>query len=295
MSRSNSFKAIAAAIAAQVGARCDPAPERSVSGGSINECYLWRCAAGPLFVKLASASSYTMLDAEADGLRELANARAVRVPEVRAAGCSGEHAFLALEWIDTRAASRISEQKLGERLAAQHRVTASRFGWRRDNAIGRTPQLNGWMSDWVGFFRERRLRYQLDLAVRNGHGSLLEGPGEKLLDALPGLLGDHRPQASLLHGDLWGGNWLTDSRGEPVIFDPAVYYGDREADLAMTRLFGGFGREFYAAYEASLPCPAGSGTRCELYNLYHVLNHANLFGGGYARQARSIMDRLLAG
>jgi fructosamine-3-kinase len=291
---SDTSRAIAGEISVQAGVRCSPSPERSVAGGSINECYLWVCDSGSLFVKVADRTDLSMLEAESAGLRELAAARAVRVPGVLAIGCGGRVAFLALEWIESGTTDRAAEVRLGERLAAQHRVTAPEFGWQRENTIGRTPQINAWMESWPTFFRERRLRYQLELAARNGFARLLEAPGGRLLESVSDLLADHRPEASLLHGDLWGGNWLADSRGDPVIFDPAVYYGDREADLAMTRLFGGFGPAFYQAYEATTPLAPGSGTRLELYNLYHVLNHANLFGGGYAQQARVIIDRLLS-
>lgn len=268
-------------------------PDRAVSGGSINSCYRWECDAAALFVKVADIERLDMLRAEADGLRELAGAHALRVPDVLACGRAGEWAFLALEWVDAGSATADSERKLGARLAAQHRVTAREFGWRRDNTIGLTPQRNSPLADWGSFFRERRLRYQLELAARNGFGALLTERGERLLEKIPELLAGHVPEPALLHGDLWGGNWLADAGGEPLIFDPAVYYGDRETDLAMTRLFGGFGRAFYEAYTAEEPLPPGHEIRCELYNLYHVLNHANLFGGGYARQARSIIDRLL--
>lgn len=291
---SSAIGPVAHAIGAQLGVTCAPEPQRSVSGGSIHRCYLWRCEAGPLFVKVADASAAAMLEAEAVGLEELAAARALRIPKVLGRGVAGSSAFLALEWIEARPGGSDSERKLGERLAAQHRVAAAQFGWRIDNSIGLTPQVNGWLPGWVEFFRERRLRYQLDLAARRGFARLLERPGERLLEQVGALLAGHRPQASLLHGDLWGGNWLADQSGEPLIFDPAVYYGDREADLAMTRLFGGFGRAFYAAYEAAAPLPAGHAVRTELYNLYHVLNHANLFGGGYASQAHSMIERLLA-
>jgi len=209
-------------------------------------------------------------------------------------GCTAQNAYLALEWIERGTADRACEVKLGERLAEQHRRISARFGWDRDNHIGRTPQENGWLPDWPEFFRERRLRPQLALAARNGYERLLGSVGERLLAVTGDLLADHRPAPSLLHGDLWGGNWFADSHGEPVIFDPAVYHGDREADLAMTRLFGGFGSAFYQAYRSTMPLPAGSDTRCELYNLYHVLNHANLFGSAYAQQARTMIDRLLA-
>ena len=289
-----SFAALAGEIAALTGSPCASEPERSVAGGSINACYYWHSDTGPMFVKVGPAASRAAFAAEADGLRELSLARAVRVPQVLAAGVAETAAFLALEWIERGPAGEASERRLGEALAALHGVTAPRFGWRRDNTIGRTPQVNVWSSDWVEFFCERRLRPQLELAARQGFSRLLTERGERLLAAVPSLLAGHRPRASLLHGDLWGGNWLADAAGEPVLFDPAVYYGDRETDLAMTNLFGGFGAAFYRAYETAAPLPPGAAPRAELYNLYHVLNHANLFGVGYARQARSIMDRLLA-
>jgi fructosamine-3-kinase len=288
------FAALAAELGALTGARCAAAPERRVPGGSINECYRWPCAAGALFVKLAPRAALPMFEAEAAGLLELAHARAVRVPRVRACGEAAAAAFLALEWIEAGAGSAACEARLGEGLAALHAVTAPHFGWRRDNTIGSTPQLNTPGADWTEFFRERRLRPQLELAARRGFGALLGDPGAQLLQALPDLLGAHRPAAALLHGDLWGGNWLVALTGEPVLFDPAVYYGDRETDLAMTQLFGGFGAAFYRAYEAAAPLPSGWQTRQRLYNLYHVLNHANLFGAAYARQAGQSIAQLLA-
>jgi protein-ribulosamine 3-kinase len=294
VSADGAFEAIAREISAQLGADCAQEPESGVAGGSIHRSYRWLCGGRPLFVKVAERGAAAGLEAEARGLLALAEAHAVRVPRVMARGAAGQVAFLALEWIESRPAGRAAERRLGERLAAQHQVTAEQFGFAEDNFIGRTPQPNGRLPDWVEFFRERRLRHQLALAAQNGFAALLEIPGARLLEAVAALLADHRPRASLLHGDLWAGNWLADSEEEPVIFDPAVYYGDRETDLAMTRLFGGFGRAFYDAYHAAAPLPAGHAVRAELYNLYHVLNHANLFGAGYARQARAGIDRLLA-
>jgi fructosamine-3-kinase len=288
------FDAIARELTAQIGGECALEPESGVSGGSIHRTYRWRCGETLVFVKVAARADRAGLEAEATGLLELAGAHAVRVPRVLARGPAGRSAFLALEWIESRPSGRTAERLLGEKLAAQHRITAPQFGFASENFIGRTPQPNGYLADWAQFFRERRLRPQLALAAENGFAGLLENPGARLLEAVDALLAGHRPQASLLHGDLWAGNWLADEQGEPVIFDPAVYYGDREADLAMTRLFGGFGRSFYDAYLAAAPLPAGHAVRAELYNLYHVLNHANLFGGGYARQARASIDRLLA-
>jgi fructosamine-3-kinase len=245
-------------------------------------------------VKVAAVADLSMLEAEAAGLTELAQANAVRVPAVRAVGTSGEHAFLALEWLELGSATPATESRLGELLAWQHRVSAPRFGWHRDNTIGSTPQPNGWHDDWVAFFREHRLRFQLNLARRNGHAGALADRGAKLLELMGAFFASYRPVPALLHGDLWGGNWSADASGSPVVFDPAVYYGDREADLAMTRLFGGFGNAFYTAYHATWPLDPAAGTRRALYNLYHVLNHLNLFGGGYREQAQSMIDRLLA-
>ena len=289
-----SWAAIATELTRLAGRDFAAEPAQRVAGGSINRCYRWPSGSGPVFVKVASSAAAPMLEAEAAGLAELAGAQAVRVPGVLACGRSETSAFLALEWLEAGAASAASEERLGRRLAAQHALTAPQHGWWRDNTIGSTPQANGTLTSWAEFFRERRLRPQLTLAVANGFGSLLEGPGERLLAGVEALLGTHRPPASLLHGDLWGGNWLATADGEPAIFDPAVYYGDRETDVAMTQLFGGFGPRFYRAYAASAPLAPGAELRRELYNLYHVLNHANLFGGSYALSARATMERLLA-
>lgn len=285
---------LAISIGNAIGATLHSRPASRVYGGSINECYRWDSDASPLFVKIAPARNSDMLAAEAAGLEELRRADSVRVPRVLGVGTAAGNAWLALEWIASGAPSRATDTLLGEQLARQHRTMQAAFGWGRDNTIGSTPQLNEWCDDWVGFFRDRRLRYQLDLAARNGFGGRLQERGSALLECVAGFFATHRPAPSLLHGDLWGGNRICDERGHPVIFDPAVYYGDREADLAMTRLFGGFGPGFYAAYEAAWPLDAGAGARIDLYNLYHVLNHLNLFGGGYLRQATAALDGLLA-
>jgi fructosamine-3-kinase len=263
-------------------------------GGGFATCERWESGSGPVFVKVAARERLPLLEAEAAGLRDLASAAALRVPSVLAAGVAGSQAFLALEWIEFRAATSRTEVRLGELLAAQHRVTAPRFGWHRDNTIGATAQSNAWTDDWTRFFADRRLGFQLDLAAQQGHSGRLIERGHRLCEQLDVLLRGHRPLPSLLHGDLWGGNWAADESGKPVVFDPAVYFGDREADLAMTRLFGGFGRAFYDAYESAWPLEAGATLRFDLYNLYHVLNHLNLFGGGYRGQAEALIDRLLA-
>jgi fructosamine-3-kinase len=182
---------------------------------------------------------------------------------------------------------------LGQQLAHLHRASAARFGWHRDNTIGATPQPNPWTESWIEFWRTQRLAFQLQLAARNGHTGGLQRRGEQLLVRLDALLA-HDPARSLLHGDLWGGNAAATAAGEPVLFDPACYYGDRETDLAMTELFGGFAPAFYSEYRAAWPLDAGYGARRDLYNLYHVLNHLNLFGGGYRAQAEGMIERLLS-
>jgi len=283
-----------AALEAATGLKFRGVPASLGSGGGFASCQRWESDAGSVFVKVAPIAREAALEAEAAALRELAAADAVRVPAVLGFGTSGGQAILALEWIEFGSARTSTEARLGEQLARLHRTKAALFGWHRDNTIGATPQCNDLTTDWVEFFAQRRLGFQIDLAERSGHGGSWLEQGRLLCDRLGALFAGYSPLPSLLHGDLWGGNWAADASGAPVIFDPATYYGDREADLAMTHLFGGFGREFYAGYERAWPLDRGAGTRRDLYNLYHVLNHLNLFGGGYRGQAERMIERLLA-
>ena len=280
------------AIAAAAGASIGRSHWGSHGGSSLNETWRLDLAAGSYFVKVNAAARLAMLEAESEGLSALREANAMRVPTPVACGVAGDTAFLALDWLDIRQGGR--DAALGRALAQLHRTTGPRFGWHRDNTIGTTPQANTWGDDWATFYRDRRIFPQLALAARNGHRGAFEREGEHLLAAIPALLAGHTPSASLLHGDLWSGNAARLASGEPVIFDPAVYFGDREADLAMTELFGGFGADFYAAYREAWPLPTGYEHRRTLYNLYHVLNHLNLFGSGYGAQAAAMMSRLLA-
>ena len=234
----------------------------------------------PGFRKTKDASWADAFAAEADGLEALRPH--IRVPKVLDLGIKGGKAFILLEHLDLRGGGDYAA--LGRMLAAVHRQTGPGFGWARDNYIGLSPQQNGWCEDWTEFWRTRRMRPQLELAKRNGFE--LEEPGLELL-------GNHRPLPSLLHGDLWSGNAGFTADG-PVVFDPAVYYGDRETDLAMTELFGGFPAQFYRAYNEVFPLPPGYEKRKQLYNLYHLLNHLNIFGGGYLAQVKATL-RLLAG
>ena len=232
-----------------------------------------------------------MFIAEAAGLDAIAATGTLRVPRTVAHGVAGDQGYLVLEYLEL--GSRGNARLLGERLAAMHRCTADQFGLAGDNFIGTTLQPNARTDDWVEFWRRHRLGFQLRLAAGKGYGGRLQSLGEQLLDALPAFFAGYSPLPSLLHGDLWSGNHGFLADGAPAIFDPATYYGDRECDLAMTELFGGYPANFYAAYRTAWPLDPGYATRRDLYNLYHILNHANLFGGGYATQAEQMMQRLL--
>jgi fructosamine-3-kinase len=266
----------------------------SVGGGCINECYVVRGAGRAFFVKVNAAERMPMFEAEAAGLAEIAATNTVRVPQPMCHGADRSASWLVLEHLELARSTDGAMEELGRRLAAMHRVTAARFGWHRDNTIGATPQVNTPGTDWMAFWREKRLGYQLQLAAQKGHRGKLLARGERLLERLPAFFFGHTPRPSLLHGDLWSGNAAVMRDGIPVILDPAVYYGDSEADIAMTELFGGFSAGFYRAYDEACPREPGYRTRRTLYNLYHVLNHLNLFGGGYAAQAEGMIEELLA-
>jgi fructosamine-3-kinase len=244
------------------------------------------------FVKFNDAARRFMFEAEADGLRALAATGAVRVPAPVCVGDAGDQAFLVLEYL-ALGHNAGPPAELGRQLAALHRTIGRDYGWERDNTIGATAQRNDWCGDWATFYREQRLRFQLELAATNG-GARLQRLGAQVLTRMAQLFTDYRPAASLLHGDLWCGNAATSADGAAVLFDPAVYFGDREADLAMTELFGGFPAGFYQRYRDAWPVDPGYAVRKTLYNLYHVLNHFNLFGGAYAGQAERMMQELLS-
>ncbi len=284
---------IAAAISEATGSTFTVTAQRRLGGGCINSAMLLEGGDRRYFVKLNDPAAEEMFAAEADGLRELAQAHAIRVPAPLCHGVTPAAAYLVLEFIDAGRTSAESSVLLGRQLAALHRCENTRFGWHRHNTIGSTPQRNSASESWLEFWRTQRLGFQLELAARRGHRGALQRQGEELLAHLDRLLGDHAPTPSLLHGDLWSGNTMVDREGRPVLIDPAVYYGDREADLAMTELFGGFSERFYAAYREAYPLDEGYQLRKTLYNLYHVLNHLNLFGGGYGAQAETMIGTLL--
>jgi fructosamine-3-kinase len=260
------WQSIGAAICENTGQPFAITNVTPVSGGCINKTVVIDDGLRSFFVKLNVAASAGMFEAETDGLRELDKAGALRVPQPVCHGSDGKHAWLVLEFLDLSGSSRPGAaqgwEQAGHALALTHRCRQRRYGWHRDNTIGSTPQINTCADDWVEFLRLQRIGMQLDLAARNGYR--------------------------------WSGNIGFISGGQPVVFDPAVYYGDRETDIAMTELFGGFTRDFYRAYEAVWPLDRGYGVRKHLYNLYHLLNHLNLFGLGYLSQCEAAIDHLLA-
>lgn len=248
------------------------------------------------FVKIGTGAHAGMIACEADGLRALASTKTVRVPAVAAAGTVAGDAYLVVDWLDIAGAPNAA---LGAALAALHRAHAphgpngERFGWHRDNWIGATPQANAWSRDWSTFFRDRRLAPQLALATARGFGAELARDGERLLACVPALLDGRDVAPSLVHGDLWSGNAATLANDDAVVFDPAVYVGDREVDVAMTELFGGFDAAFRRAYEATWPLDRGYPLRRDLYNCYHLLNHVNLFGATYVARTRRTIAALV--
>jgi len=246
------------------------------------------------FVKTGGAEDLPRYSAEAAGLAALRATGTVRVPQVYACGMVDGQARLEIEYFDLRGLDRNSGALLGRQLADLHRHVGARFGFAGDNWIGNSPQHNGWRDSWPHFFAECRLRPQLQWAREAGMDKALVAQGESLAERLAAFFVDYHPAPSLLHGDLWGGNASALADGTPVVFDPAVYYGDREADVAMSELFGGFPESFYAGYRAAWALDRGYETRKTLYNLYHVLNHYRLFGAGYLNQARRMIERLLA-
>ena len=271
-----------------------------VGGGCIHRAWRLELADGRLlFAKSNRRALQPVLEAEADGLAALAAAAppGLVVPQPLALAELAGEALLLLPWLELGGSgAEASWRQLGAQLAALHRASLQghdgRFGWGRDNFIGSGAQRNGWATSWPQFFAEQRLGVQLAWAARNG--LQLEG-GDALLQRLPAWLATHPAEPCLVHGDLWSGNadLLAGEAGTGALFDPAVYRGDREVDLAMARLFGGFPAAFFAGYASAWPLPPGHEQRRELYNLYHLLNHANLFGGGYRQQAQASIRALL--
>ena len=286
------WRALSGRLAETIGRPLGAPRVTPLAGGDVSRAFRLDAGRERFFVKLNRADREAMFVAERAGLDALRASATIRVPEAWLVGHQGAHAYIVLEYIEL--AGRPAPERLAADLAALHGWFAERFGFDCDNTIGSTPQPNGWCDDWLGFWREQRLGRQLAIGAANGFPSTLLDRASRLQERLADFFGGHRPRPALLHGDLWSGNQGADAAGNPVIYDPACYYGDHEADLAMMELFGHPGERFFAAYRESRPIDPGYARRRDLYNLYHVLNHANLFGGGYAAQARQMIDRLLA-
>ncbi|MBI5663088.1 MAG: fructosamine kinase family protein [Ignavibacterium album] len=275
--------------------QCKIVSSRSVGGGCINDAQTITTSDNrQYFLKMNLNSANDMFFKEANGLLELKKASAIRVPEVILVDTN----FILLEQINTGRKSKTFDEDFGRSFANLHQFTSEHFGFYEDNYIGSTPQKNipdnDEKNNWIKFYFNKRLLFQYKLLEKNGYAdsaikrriSLLENKIENILEGSENI-------PSLLHGDLWSGNYLVDENGNACLIDPAVYYGNREADLAMTKLFGGFSSVFYKSYQEVFPLPDGYEYRENIYKLYHIMNHLNLFGGGYYHQTISLMDYYL--
>lgn len=278
----------------QTGCTLQPYRLQTVSGGDINHAYQLHSGSQHWFIKCNRADRLAMFQAEAAGLQALAATHTVNTPRLITLGQTDTCSYLVLAYHALQPLTNSSARQLGEQLAQLHRIPQTAYGWHLNNTLGSTPQDNSPQNDWVDFWQQQRLAPQLQRAAQQGYTGALQQHGQQLLETLGGFFDSYRPQPALLHGDLWGGNAAADSQGRAIVYDPACYIGDRETDLAMTQLFGGFPPDFYAAYNADWPLDAGYRARQTLYNLYHVLNHLNLFGRSYLNQAIAMMHQLLA-
>ena len=291
----NYWNSISQHISQNIGNDFQISQKSSVAGGDINSTYKISGFNSQqqilhFFVKINSIKLSNMFQVEYESLLELSQNELMQIPTPICFGSSQDKAYLVLEYIPMSA--RGDSRLMGKALAKMHRITASQYGWSNNNFIGSTTQSNQTHSDWLSFWRDERMIPQFEMLYNKGYQSYLSPSADKFLLHLDSLLDNHNPPASLLHGDLWSGNYAYNETGQPVIFDPALYYGDRETDLAMTELFGGFDEKFYAAYNEVWPLDKGYKRRKTLYNLYHILNHANLFGTSYLNQAINMLDRL---
>lgn len=283
---------ISQAISAVTGRPFTPSHTEAVRGGWINEARVLSDGAQRYFVKLNKAVCAHMFAAEAAGLEIIARTRTVRVPKVISHGAIGDRGFIVLEYLTLSRPGNNTEKLFGKALATMHRQTSTGFGLDFDNTIGSTPQKNSWQEDWPTFYLEQRLRPIFQLA--GSKYPELKRYFSPLAEKLPEFFRDYQPLPSLVHGDLWAGNWAADEHGRPVLFDPAPYWGDREVDLAMTELFGGFSEDFYRAYRDAWPLDSGYARRRPLYQLYYYLNHIYLFGESDPVYTRDLLERSLS-
>jgi fructosamine-3-kinase len=263
----------------------------AVSGGDISNAYRAVCDRFELFIKINTVDTAALFEAEFHNLQALADRQPIRVPEPVCHGSDAEQSWLVLEYIALQRDG--DHEALGHGLATMHRALGTEYGWPTDNFIGLTPQVNGSLPDWTGFWWHRRLWPLVERLVVNGDPHGLQGRAEAIRERLPSFFDGRVPRASLLHGDLWGGNAAFDEQGRPVIYDPACYHGDRETDIAMTELFGGFDARFHAAYREAWPLAVGYQWRRSLYQAYHLLNHMLMFGDGWLPRVNACLDGLV--
>ena len=261
-----------------------------LSGGSINDAFMIETAEGKYFLKYNRASAYPgMFEQEAKGLKILYDAGEIRVPELIGFGEAAEYTYLVLEYLESTGRKQNFWEDFGRKLAFLHRHTNDYFGLDHDNYIGSLKQYNKCYESWLQFFIEERLMVQMEMAGRSGLlSSSMQQAFERIFESLDSIFPDEPP--ALIHGDLWSGNFMVDEKGQACIIDPAVYYGHREADLAMTMVFGGFDSRFYSSYLEEYPLPDGWEHRSDIYKLYHIMNHLNIFGTGYYSQAIRLMN-----
>ncbi len=288
----NYWREIAKEISQATGETFEIENRRGIGGGCINQGYAITGNGKTYFIKLNQATAVEMFAAEALGLQQMRDTNTIRIPKPICWGTASESSYLVLEWLEFGRGNDKAWEEMGIQLAQMHKQgKADEFGWNRNNTIGSTPQINTKTDNWAEFFAQHRIGYQLKLAKRKG-GNFPDT--DKVINTIHKQLENITPQPSLVHGDLWSGNAAITNSGEPVILDPATYYGDREVDIAMTELFGGFPAAFYRGYNNTWPLNQDYPQRKSLYNLYHILNHFNLFGGGYGGQANRTIEQILS-
>ncbi len=265
----------------------------AVSGGDINQSYKVSSDDKTYFLKTNSMNKLAMFETEKTSLIEISNSNTILVPKPLFAGKTASISFLLIEYLNLTQ-SPMNFRRLGINLAKMHSQYANAFGWQEDNFIGHNQQINKTNTDWISFWNKNRMLYQIRLAITNQCPNETITLLERLTEVTALFFQNYQPKPSLLHGDLWAGNAGFLQDGTPVLYDPASYYGDRESDIAMTELFGGFSENFYHAYNDTFALDSGYPIRKQLYQLYHVVNHFNLFGGHYAIQATDLCRRLLS-
>ena len=265
-----------------------------LGSGVTGETFRLQTKSESVFLKRIEIDRSSILNSEAEGLSAISKTNTLRTPSMIAKGESTNFAWLALEFISLKNPDSNCSIKMGESLAAMHQCQNDFHGWHTTNWIGANKQCNNYLDDWPSFFKEFRLLPQLTQALDNNLDPSVFDHGKLLLEGFSKLFANYYPTPSLLHGDLWAGNWASDLNGNPVAFDPACYYGDRETDIAMTELFGGFHQDFYIAYNSVNPIDKGYIERKSVYNLYHILNHFNIFGASYEQQASDLIKKSLS-